>query len=289
MGVPFYILSWLQDLECSEPPYLSTFGCCPVPPRLIEGRDFEMQKWKRLKLSHPTKWTTGPPLSKRCGPNISIAIHRYPSLKTFLVHPATPWFSQDTSICGKGVIQGDQQIQHRFFQLVGPRSIPNPVIPCDNSDTAEDTQSHATAQSFTWQRGDLTLNSFGANAQGYKTNLFIPSFNQTCLGSEKSSIYLSIKIIFSKKWCWCWYSCQPWLFNIIQTAPLFFGIFRNPGDHRGCGWDHASLKRSSASPYSPSGEPWGRPDAAGASFWMENQWQPMVEPLIQYQLMYVNV
>lgn len=80
MGVPFYILSWLQDLECSEPPYLSTFGCCPVPPRLIEGRDFEMQKWKRLKLSHPTKWTTGPPLSKRGGPNISIAIHRYPSL-----------------------------------------------------------------------------------------------------------------------------------------------------------------------------------------------------------------
>lgn len=75
MGVPFYILSWLQDLECSEPPYLSTFGCCPVPPRLIEGRDFEMQKWKRLKLSHPTKWTTGPPLSKRGGPNISIAIH----------------------------------------------------------------------------------------------------------------------------------------------------------------------------------------------------------------------
>ena len=38
---------------------------------------------------------------------------------------------QDTPIRGKGVVQGDQQIQHRFFQLVGPRSIPNPVVPCD--------------------------------------------------------------------------------------------------------------------------------------------------------------
>ena len=219
-------------------------------------------------------------------PSLSIAIHHS---KPFWCIQQPPGSAKTPPSVAKASSRGDQQIQHRFFQLVGPRSIPNPVIPCDNSDTAEDTQSHATAQSFTWQRGDLTLNSFGANAQGYKTNLFIPSFNQTCLGSEKSSIYLSIKIIFSKKWCWCWYSCQPWLFNIIQTAPLFFGIFRNPGDHRGCGWDHASLKRSSASPYSPSGEPWGRPDAAGASFWMENQWQPMVEPLIQYQLMYVNV